>query len=102
MAIRRAARAQLADGGVHTLWLGLGLLTWCAAADDAAPGELETRRAPVVLWPVTLVRSDDGGAELVEAPGIEPRFNLTLGVKLERDFGVVLGPARGRGGVGSA
>ncbi|HSR96159.1 MAG TPA: DUF4011 domain-containing protein, partial [Kofleriaceae bacterium] len=46
VAIRRAARAQLADGGVHTLWLGLGMLTWCAAVDDVASGELETRRAP--------------------------------------------------------
>jgi hypothetical protein len=38
--IRRAARAQLADGGVHTLWLGLGLLTWCepSAGPADAPG----------------------------------------------------------------
>src|SRR5205814_9130246 len=94
VAIRRAAQAQLADGGVHTLWLGLGMLTWCAAVEELPSGEPEARRAPVVLWPVSLRRTDDGGVELVEAPGIEPRFNLTLGVKLERDFGVALGPAR--------
>src|SRR5262245_50963961 len=39
VAIRRAARAHMADGGVHTLWLGLGMLTWRAAEDDAAPGD---------------------------------------------------------------
>src|SRR5215468_7605439 len=47
VAIRRAARAQLADGGVHTLWLGLGMLVWSEEQDRGAeaPG------------------SGDGGAE---------------------------------------
>ena len=200
VAIRRAARAQLADGGVHTLWLGLGMLTWCEApvvaevdpgptglaspaaadpwADATAPvaAEIEAgpidglaspavadpstdatapvavapsdvvdraldpvsdpapsvdarlgssgsrppgswlrdraaagdagvrssaardepvlRTAPLVLWPVELVRGEGGALRLVEAAGLEPRFNLTLGEKLRRDFDVVLaGPA---------
>jgi len=209
VAIRRAARAHMADGGVHTLWLGLGMLTWHAAEDDAAAGDAaagdtapvgrglhveplhgdrqvvqdreqlprvdgdlaretaagdaaanetasgdmavretaagemalreratgdmalretavretalretalretavretavrETaagapvlRRAPVVLWPVMFVRSDGGGLALVEAPGVEPRFNLTLGEKLRRDFGISLGSTVADGG----
>ncbi|HEY0989151.1 MAG TPA: DUF4011 domain-containing protein, partial [Kofleriaceae bacterium] len=168
VAIRRAARAHMDDGGVHTLWLGLGMLTWRAAEDDAVAGDAaagdtapagrglhvdplhgdrqvvqdreqlrrvdgdlardpaagdaaanaaanetvagdvavsETaagapvlRRAPVVLWPVSLVRSDGGGLALVEAPGVEPRFNLTLGEKLRRDFGISLGSSVADGG----
>jgi len=90
VAIRRAARAQLADGGVHTLWLGLGLLTWCADAPDAATGERVVRTAPLALWPVELERTVGGALRLVEAAGLEPRGNLTLGEKLRRDFEVVL------------
>ena len=48
VAIRRAARAQLADGGVHTLWLGLGVLVWSEdAPDDAVDPELAAAGAPV-------------------------------------------------------
>lgn len=90
-AIRRAARAQLADAGVHTLWLALGLLHWCDA--DGA-----TRAAPLWLVPVELERADDG-LRLVAVESIEPRFNLTLGEKLRRDLDVVLAPpAVGEGG----
>ena len=93
VAIRRAARAQLADGGVHTLWLGLGLLTWCADEPDPATGERVMRTAPLALWPVELERSAGGTLRLVEAAGLEPRWNLTLGEKLRRDFEVALAPA---------
>ncbi len=92
VAIRRAARAQLADGGVHTLWLGLGLLTWCEAAPDPATGEQELRRAPVALWPVELERAAGGALQLVEAAGLEPRGNPALSEKLRRDAGAVLAP----------
>ncbi|HET9624243.1 MAG TPA: DUF4011 domain-containing protein, partial [Kofleriaceae bacterium] len=139
VAIRRAARGQLADAGVHTLWLGLGVLAWCEASeadddddgdgtvdaalttedtaphpevgaiaaammtDDTAPHPIvdaaaeeararaaTVRRAPLVLWPVELERELGGGLRLVEAPGLEPRCNLTLVEKLRRTFGVVL------------
>jgi very-short-patch-repair endonuclease len=93
VAIRRAARAELADGGVHTLWLGLGLLTWCDAAPGAASGERVLRTAPLALWPVELERADGGALRLVEAAGLEPRCNLTLAEKLRRDEGVVLTPS---------
>jgi very-short-patch-repair endonuclease len=122
VAIRRTARTQLADGGVHTLWLGLGRLTWCEAAPEPAPGarpDAEVtveaspdalaggdtvphasagtteaapvlRTAPLVLWPVELERELGGTLRIVEAPGLEPRLNLTLAEKLRREFGVAL------------
>ena len=95
VAIRRAARAQLADGGVHTLWLGLGLLTWPDDALDEDTGEPIERTAPLALWPVELERAAGGVLRLVEVAGLEPRFNLTLGEKLRRSFDVALGPAQG-------
>jgi very-short-patch-repair endonuclease len=100
VAIRRAARSQLADRGVHPLWLGLGLLTWCDAASDAASGaasgEPVLRTAPLALWPVELARAG-GGLRLVQAAGVEPRCNRTLGEKLRRDFEVGF-PPEGDGG----
>ena len=182
VAIRRAARAQLADGGVHTLWLGLGLLTWGDTEADAGadapppvapvggtagareiatevgtelvaelapgpapgtviddaglatrhaaitaryeavepPADLDTaapaeharheqpeqraepvlRTAPIVLWPVELVAGEGGALRLVEAAGQAPRWNLTLGEKLRRDFAIALAPAPGLDGEG--
>ncbi|HEU4726753.1 MAG TPA: DUF4011 domain-containing protein, partial [Kofleriaceae bacterium] len=111
--IRRAARAQLADGGVHTLWLGLGILTWCDTATGGSAGdpigelvgepvgepawdtagEPVLRSAPLALWPVELERELGGGLRLVEAAGLEPRFNQTLGEKLRREHGLALAPA---------
>ncbi len=84
-AIRRAARAQLADGGVHTMWLALGLLHWCDADGASHP-------APLWLYPVELERTEDGGLQLVGSDAVEPRFNQTLGEKLRREFDVLLEP----------
>ena len=83
VAIRRRSRAALADGGVHTLWLALGLLHWCDA-------DGESHAAPLALWPVELERASGGGLRLVTADTAEPRINLTLVEKLRRDFDVVL------------
>jgi very-short-patch-repair endonuclease len=83
--LRRTARAQLADGGVHTLWLALGLLHWCDADGVAHP-------APLWLYPVELERTDGGGLQLASAGAVEPRFNQTLGEKLRRELEVLLEP----------
>ena len=83
--IRRAARAQLADGGVHALQLALGLLTWCDAEGAA-------HSAPLWLLPVELERGTGGSVRLIAAPGRAPQFNATLGEKLRRDFDIVLDP----------
>jgi len=84
VAIRRAHRGELADTGVHTLWLALGLLTWCEP-DGAA------HAAPLALFPVELERSTGGVLRLVAAAGIEPCPNHALVEKLRRDFDLVLG-----------
>ncbi len=83
VALRRAHRAELTDGGVHTLWLALGLLTWCELDGTA-------HTAPLALWPVELERSTGGTLRLVAAEGIEPTLNLLLVEKLRRDFDLVL------------
>ncbi|MEZ4359761.1 MAG: DUF3320 domain-containing protein [Kofleriaceae bacterium] len=86
--IARAAAATLADGGVHTLWLGLGLLEWTDEGSDAV------RAAPLVLWPVQLARSGAGERYRLTAADDEPRLNETLREKLRVDHHVTWGVAR--------
>ncbi|MEO8704452.1 MAG: DUF3320 domain-containing protein [Kofleriaceae bacterium] len=83
--IRRAARSQRSDRGIHTLWLALGTLVWCDA--NQAP-----HTAPLALWPVELEREGGGALRLASAEGVEPCFNATLGEKLRRDFEILLAP----------
>ncbi|MDB4963878.1 MAG: helicase related protein [Myxococcales bacterium] len=81
--IRRTALADLADAGDHTLWLAMGLLTWCE--HDGTP-----HTAPLALWPVELERAAGGGMRLVAADGIAPSLNHLLAEKLRREFDLVL------------
>ncbi len=74
-AIRRLAKAQAADCGVHALWLGLGILHY------------EGRTAPLALWPIELL---DDGMRVASAGGNELRFNHTLGAVLRHQLQLVL------------
>lgn len=92
--IARAAAANLSDGGVHTLWLALGLLEW---TED---GESERREAPIALWPVRLSRRSAAERYRLTMADEEPRANETLFEKLRVDFGVEL-PAPAADGEGA-
>lgn len=70
VAMRRTARAELADRGLHVLWIALGALTWIDAAGTV-------RTSPLALWPAELERAHDG-MRLVAREGLEPRINGTL------------------------
>lgn len=84
--IARAAAANLADAGIHTLWLGVGLLEW--HEDDAEPDRVRT--APLLLWPVELTRSGAGQRYRLGLAEEEPRLNATLFEKLRVEFGIAL------------
>jgi hypothetical protein len=77
VAMRRAARDHLANGGIHALWLAVGLLHW--TEDD------ETHAAPLWLVPVEIDRT----FQLVASQTVAPTFNHALGEKLRRSFDVV-------------
>ena len=81
--MRRLARVELADRGLHVLWLALGARTWCEA--DGTP-----HTAPLALWPAELERANGAEIRLVGREGVEARINQTLVEKLQREFGVVL------------
>lgn len=82
--IARAAAANLSDGGVHTLWLALGLLEW--TEEDGG----EKRQAPLALWPVKLSRRSAAERYRLTMADEDPRINETLFEKLRADFGIEL------------
>lgn len=86
--IARAAAANLSDGGVHTLWLALGLLEWTEEDDG------EKRQAPLALWPVKLSRRSAAERYRLTMADEEPRINETLFEKLRADFGIELPAAQ--------
>ena len=81
--MRRMARSELVERGVHVLWLALGSLTW-VDADGAS------HLAPLALWPAELEGANGAGLRLIGRDGIEPRINQALVEKLSRDFGLLL------------
>ncbi len=99
VAMRRSARARLADDGEHTLWLAHGLLTWHDATGAA-------HVAPLALQAVELERAaevgtddargrvlsgaSDGALRLIATAERELCFNHTLGERLRRDLGLVI------------
>jgi hypothetical protein len=85
VALRRAAVASRIDRGVHALYLGLGMLTWCDASGAA-------RRAPLWLQPVELERA--GGTLRLCTDSrfgfLAPRLNAALADALLRDHALAL------------
>ncbi|HJX27605.1 MAG TPA: DUF4011 domain-containing protein, partial [Thermoanaerobaculia bacterium] len=79
------ARTFLEEQGVNILYLALGMLEWT---------ETETaetrRRAPLILVPVEISRSDVRSQFRIRHSGEEVGDNLSLRMKLEQDFGIKL------------
>lgn len=83
--LHRAARSSIEETGANVLYLALGMLKWFETAASQIP-----RYAPLILLPVTLVRSASGEGyryecSLTEEP-IKP--NVTLLRKLRQDFAI--------------
>ena len=82
--IYRAARVDLEEGGVNTLFLSIGVLEWCEA--DAKPG---TRyRAPILLVPVRIERRSVADGYRIRRIDEETAVNTTLLELLRREYGI--------------
>lgn len=79
------ARGYMEERGVNVLFLALGVLRWFAA-----PASDRVRRAPLILVPVELDRSDARERFCLAYTGGDISTNLSLEVKLKRDFGIEL------------
>ncbi len=81
----RSAKTALEESGASTLFLALGFLRWYES--DAAQRAFY---APLVLFPVELVRTSVGREYLLRAREDEPHFNVTLLEHLRTVFGISL------------
>lgn len=78
-----AARTSIEEQGVNTLFLALGLLRW----HDNDSTE-ETHRAPLILIPVELQRSNARERFHLKYSGEELGDNVSLGEFLKQSFGI--------------
>jgi len=79
------ARTFLEEQGVNILYVALGFLEW-AEAETAET----VRKAPLILVPVEISRSDIRSQFRLRYTGEEIGENLSLRMKLEQDFGLKL------------
>jgi very-short-patch-repair endonuclease len=82
------ARTFLEEQGVNILYIALGLLEW----SESEPAETvkTVRKAPLILVPVEISRSDVRSQFRLRHTGEEVGDNLSLRMKLEQDFGIKL------------
>ena len=85
VALFRASRLALQEGGANTLFLVMGFLVWNQGGKD------ERRlKAPLILVPVSLARQAVRAGFSLTLHEDEPRFNLTLLEMLRQDFQLTL------------
>jgi very-short-patch-repair endonuclease len=89
LATYRAAHTSLEEQGVNTLFLALGMLHWYE--EKNAP---QVRRAPLLLVPASLERSNVTERFRLRYTGDDISFNPSLTQKLRTEFGITM-PAMG-------
>ena len=83
LATHHAATSSIEEQGVNTLFLALGMLQW-RAADESS----EFHRAPLLLVPVELVRSNARERFHLKYTGDEIGSNICLAELLKQEFGL--------------
>lgn len=81
--IYRAARRDLEEGGSNTLFLALGFLAWYET-----PTSAQRRLAPLLLYPMELVRGTAREPFKLKRSEDDVRLNVSLLHKLAREFEV--------------
>ncbi len=79
----RAARTEVEETGSSTLHIAMGMLRWLEVGASGPP-----RLAPILLYPVELVRPTARARLRMRLRDDEPRLNDTLLEKLRIDFGL--------------
>jgi hypothetical protein len=86
--LARTAKSKLEEGGVHTLYLAIGLLEWKDSASSPSSD------APAFLLPVSLSRANARAPFKLFSVDPELSLNPALATKLEQDFGLDFAPLR--------
>jgi very-short-patch-repair endonuclease len=83
LATFHAARTSMEEQGVNTLYLALGMLSWSEEENSE-----QFCRAPLILIPVELERSDARDRFHLKYTGEELGDNVSLAEKLKQSFGI--------------
>ncbi|MCA9980191.1 MAG: DUF4011 domain-containing protein, partial [Anaerolineales bacterium] len=79
------ARSYIEEQGVNILYLALGMLRWTETAQSA-----KVRRAPLVLIPVEIDRTNVNSRFYIRYTGLDISTNLSLAAKLRLDYALQL------------
>ncbi len=79
----RSSRSSMEETGSNTLFLSLGTLKW---VDEKRGGKV--RLAPIMLFPVDLVRKSAKAGYVMRLRDEDPQINISLIEMLRQDFGI--------------
>ena len=82
----RSSRSSMEENGANTLYLALGLLKWYETPTSERP-----RYAPILLFPVEIVRKSAVRGYVIRSREEEVMMNITLLEMLRQDFGINIG-----------
>lgn len=77
----RKAKTSMEENGANSLYLAMGLLRWYESERSK-----KERYAPLILFPIEILRKNAGRGYSIRLRDDEPRFNITLLEKLKQDF----------------
>ena len=79
------AKLSLEENGANSLFLAVGLLKWCEVKKT-----MTFHYAPILLFPVNLVKKASVFEYTLELRDEEPQINISLMEKLKQDFGLTI------------
>ena len=81
----RSARTSLEENGANTLYMSIGMLKWYET-----PVSTKARFAPILLFPIELVRKSLPKGYVIRGRGEDTVINITLLEKLRQDFKIIV------------
>ena len=82
----RSSRTIMEENGANTLYLAIGLLKWYETPTSTKP-----RYAPILLFPVEIVRKSSAGGYVIRSRDEETMLNITLLEMLRQAFNITIG-----------
>ncbi len=86
VSLYRASRMALEENGANVLYIAIGILKWYETPQSERP-----RYAPLILFPVEIVRKSAQKGYVIRSREEEPIMNITLLEMLRQDFGINIG-----------
>ncbi|MDR2680317.1 MAG: DUF3320 domain-containing protein, partial [Tannerella sp.] len=81
----RSSRLSIEENGANTLYIALGLLKWFET-----PGSERPRYAPILLFPVEIIRKSAAKGYVIRSREEETMMNVTLLEMLRHNFGITV------------